>query len=61
MNELELKRKKLELSRVGLAREELELKIDEYKDQIARLEANIEIQKAKEQELKAALAELHQK
>lgn len=48
---LELKRAEVELSRVRAAREEMELKIMERKSEIARLEENIEIQKAKESEL----------
>ena len=45
---LEAKRKKLELSRVAVARQEQELKIDEYLDQIEKLKVNIEIQKKRE-------------
>jgi len=58
---LELKRKKLELSRVELAREELELKIEERVDEINRVKAAIEIQTAKEQELKQQIADLETK
>lgn len=48
---LEQKKKQLEYARVKLAREELELKIEERIDEIKRLEAAIEIQVAKEVEL----------
>ena len=48
---LELKKKQLEHARVKLAREELELKIEERLDEIKRLEAAIEIQVSKEAEL----------
>lgn len=58
---LELKRKELELSRVELARQELELKIEERMDEINRLEKMIEIQKAKETELKAEIIALRNK
>lgn len=58
---LELKRKELEISRVELARQELELKIEERMDEIHRLEKMIEIQKAKETELKAEIIALRNK
>jgi hypothetical protein len=58
---LELKRKKLELSRVELARQEQELKIEERMDEVRRLESMIEIQVAKETDLKAEIAALSQK
>lgn len=58
---LELKRKELELSRVELARQEQELKIEERMDEIHRLEKMIEIQKAKETELKAEITTLRNK
>ena len=58
---LELKRKELELSRVELARQELELKIEERMDEIHRLEKMIEIQKTKETELKADILALRNK
>lgn len=56
---LELKRKQLELSRVQLAREEQELKIEERMDEIRRLESAILIQKEKEEQLKAEIAALN--
>lgn len=55
---IEVKRKKLELSRVQVAREEQEFKIAERQEEIARLEAMIEIQKAKEEQLKQEISEM---
>lgn len=51
MNELEKRKRSLELSRVKLGREELEVKIIEREDEIIKLKAAISIQVAKEQEL----------
>lgn len=61
MSDIELKRKKLELSRVQLAREEQEFKIEERMEEIRRLESMIEIQKKKEQELKVEITTLEAK
>lgn len=58
MSAIDLKRKKLELSRVQLAREEQEFKIEEKMDEITRLESMIKIQKTKENELSAEIAAL---
>lgn len=55
---LDIKRKKLELSRVEVARQEQEFKIEERMEEIKRLETMIDIQKAKEKELKAELSAL---
>ena len=55
---IEIKRKKLELSRVELARQEQELKIEEKREEIGKLEAMIEIQTKKETELKAEISAL---
>lgn len=55
---IDLKRKKLELSRVELARQEQELKVEEKMEEIGRLESMIQIQKNKEQELKAEISAL---
>ena len=55
---IEIKRKKLELSRVQLAREEQEFKVEEKMEEIGRLEALIEIQTKKENELKAEITAL---
>jgi hypothetical protein len=52
---LEINRKKLELSRVKLAREELEFKIEERNEEIKRLLEHIEIQKKREAELEIEL------
>jgi predicted nucleic acid-binding Zn-ribbon protein len=51
MNAFELKKVQVEYKRVNAAREELELRILELQEQISRIEANIEISKAKEDEL----------
>ena len=52
MTPLELKRLKLELVRVSVARNEIEFKIEERLDEISRLQDHIKIQEAKEAELK---------
>lgn len=54
---MELKRKKLELSRVRLARQELEFKIEERLDEVSRLKEHIVIQLEKEQELEKQIRE----
>lgn len=51
MNPLELKRAEMELAKVAAARIELEFKILERKEDIARLEAHILVQLDKEKEL----------
>lgn len=53
---MEMKRKKLELARVELARQEQELKIEERLEEIERIKGHIEIQLKKEQELRAELS-----
>jgi len=58
---LELKKTQVEYKRVNAAREELEYRILEAQDQIDRLKLNIEIQKAKEDELQAKIKELQSK
>lgn len=58
MSSIEVKRKRLELSRVMLAREEQELKIEERMEEIKRIQAMIDIQKNKEQDLSAELLAL---
>lgn len=55
MTELEKKKKTLELSRVRLARQEMEFKIEEKQDEIKRLQDFIKIQLDKEQELEKEL------
>jgi hypothetical protein len=56
MTELERKKKKLELSRVQLAREEMEVKIEERLAEIERLKEFIAVQEAKEKEIKGELS-----
>lgn len=51
MTPIEFKRLKVELARVVSARMEQELRIDEHKENIDRLEQSITIQLAKEAEL----------
>ena len=55
MNDLEIKRKRVELARVQVARQELELKIDERLDEIKRLKEHIDIQIKRENELSKQL------
>lgn len=55
MTSLELKKIKVELLRVSAAKAELELRIEEYQDNINRLQDNIAIQKTKEDELQAKI------
>lgn len=58
---MEIKRKKLELARVSLAKEELEFKILEKMEEVKRLEGMVEIQKNKQEELTKELADLEDK
>lgn len=58
---IDIKRKNLELSRVQLARQEQELKIEERLEEIGRLQAMIDVQMKREQELKAEIAALSNK
>lgn len=51
MNAYELKKIQVEYKRVNAAREEQELRILEFQEQIKRLEASIQISIAKEDEL----------
>lgn len=57
MQPLEIKRMKLELVKVAAARNELEFRIDERNDEIARLQEHIKVQIAKEEELSEKIAE----
>lgn len=57
-NELEMHRIKLELMRVSTGKAEMLFGIMQRKSEMARLEANIVIQTAKEEELSAKIAEL---
>lgn len=52
MSPLELKRLQAELKRVDAAKEEMEVRILERTEEIARLEENIKIQNTKLKELK---------
>lgn len=58
---LELKKMQVEYKRVNAAREELECRILESQEQIERLEANILIQIAKEDELQAKIRDFQLK
>jgi hypothetical protein len=55
MNEFEKKRRKLELARVRLSREELEFKIEERMQEIDRLKEAIDKQLEKEKEIEKEL------
>ena len=57
MTPLELKRLSVEYKRVNQAREELEMRVMERMEEIQRIEASIEISKAKEDELLAKISE----
>lgn len=57
MSPLEVKKLKVELLRVGAAKAELELKVEERMEEIKRIEDNIKIQELKEQELEAKIAD----
>lgn len=57
MTPIELKRIKVELQRVVSARMDQELRIDEHKENIERLEQNIAVQQAKEAELAQKIKE----
>jgi hypothetical protein len=59
MSSIDLKRKSLELSRVQLARQEQEFKIEERMEEIYRIEAMIKIQITKEEDLKAEITALN--
>lgn len=52
---LDKKKKELELARVRLARQEMELKIEERQEEIGRLKDFIKIQLDKEAELELAI------
>lgn len=57
MMDIELKKLQVEFKRVNSAREEMEYKVMEFQEQIKRLEDNIEISKAKENDLLAKIEE----
>jgi hypothetical protein len=56
MNDLEIKRKSVEILRVEAAKAEMELLIEEKLSEIERIKKNIEIQKARISELKEWLS-----
>lgn len=58
MDHLELKRTQVEYKRVNAAREEQEFRILEAQELIKRLEANVDVQKAKEDELLLRIKDL---
>lgn len=58
MSPLELKKLKVELIRVGAAKAELDLRIDEHMENVSRLEDSIKIQVAREEELIEKIAEV---
>jgi chromosome segregation ATPase len=55
---LDIKRKKVELLRVSSGKAELELRIHERMEEIDRLQENVKISEAKEQELTAQIQEM---
>ena len=61
MSPYELKKVQVEYKRVNSAREEQELRVLEFQEQIQRLEASIATSMAKEEELQAKLAEMQAK
>lgn len=57
MNAFELKKLQVEYKRVNAAREEQELQIMGYMEQINRIETSIAVSKAKEEELLKKISE----
>lgn len=57
MSELEKRKIRLELLRVQAGRMDMEIRIDEMQEEIKRVEGHIQIQLAKELELKEKLGE----
>lgn len=55
---LELKKAKAELLRVQAAKADMEVRIEDHMENIARLNANILISQAKEEELTKILADM---
>lgn len=60
MADLTLKKVQLELMKVSAARMELELRIEEFKENIIKLETSVAIQLAKEEELNKKISDLTQ-
>lgn len=57
MSELEKRKTRLELLRVQAGRMDMEIRIDEMREEIKRVEGHIQIQLDKELELKERLGE----
>lgn len=57
MTPLDLKRIKLEMIKVAAARAELEFRVEERLDEVARIKEHIKVQLDKEAELQTKLAE----
>jgi len=55
---LDIKRKEVELLKVSAAKSELELRIHERMEEVARLEEHIKISEAKEVELAQSIADM---
>jgi hypothetical protein len=55
---IEKKKKQLELGKVTIARDEMEIRIEERKEEITRLKKNIVAQEERMEQLKAELAEM---
>lgn len=60
MSAYELKKLQVEYKRVNASKEEQELRVFEYQDQIARMEASIAVSQAKEDELLAKIKEMQE-
>jgi len=60
MTPLEIKRLKLELVKVAAARHELEFRIEERLEEIARIKDHVKVQLDKEAELKGRISEAEQ-
>ena len=57
MTQLDLKKKKLELMRVQVAKHELEFRIEERLEEIARLKDHIKVQEEAEKKLELEISE----
>lgn len=57
MSPLEIKRMKLELIKVTAARHELEFRIEERLDEVARIQEHVKVQQNKEEELTLKIKE----
>jgi chromosome segregation ATPase len=61
MDQLELKRLRVQLKNVDAAREEIDLRISERQEEIKRLQETLKIQDAKMAELKAKISDAESK